>query len=185
MSASIWNGKSIVLGVTGGVAIYKAVDMASKLTQQGAEVDVVMTDGAMEFVKPLLFAAVTRREVFHNQWEAVRSPEHIALAQRPDIVVVAPATANTIAKMAHGIADNLLTSVLVATRKPVLVAPAMNTGMWESPSVGDNMAVLRKRNIAIVGPESGYLACGDVGSGRMSAPAAIIAAMESLLQAAS
>lgn len=176
-----WNGKTILLGVTGGVAIYKSVDLASKLTQKGAEVDVVMTEAACEFVKPLLFAAVTRRTVHVNPWEAERRPEHISLAERPDLVVIAPATANTIAKMASGVADNLLATTLVATRKPIMVAPAMNVGMWESPSVADNMATLLRRGIRVVGPGSGYLACGDIGYGRMAEPAEILAAMEDVL----
>ncbi len=176
-----WKGKSLLLGVTGGVAIFKIVGMASKLTQAGVEVDVVMTDAAREFVTPLMFASVTQRTVYHNPWEAVRRPQHIALAERPDALVVAPATANTIGKIAHGIADNLLTSVIVATRKPVLIAPAMNVGMWESPAVQDNVALLKKRGFHFVGPVSGYLACGYVGEGRMAEPDEITAALETLL----
>ena len=173
------NGIRVLLCATGCVAIYKAVDLASKLTQRGALVDVVMTEAAMRFVTPLMFSAVTRREVYTNPWEEDdHSPEHIALAERPDLIVVAPATANTLAKISHGIADNLLSSVLLATRKPVLLAPGMNTGMWESPATRDNMATLAKRGYRIVGPESGYLACGDIGEGRMSEPAAIVKAIE-------
>ena len=172
-------GARILLCVTGGVAIYKSVDLASKLTQRGALVDVVMTEAAMRFVTPLMFSAVTRRDVYSNPWEEDdHSPEHIALAQRPDVIVVAPATANTLAKIAHGIADNLLSSVLLAARKPVILAPAMNTGMWESPATRDNMAILAKRGYRFVGPESGYLACGDIGAGRMSEALEIVGAIE-------
>lgn len=177
----IWKNASILLGVSGGVAIYKSVGMASKLTQAGALVDVVMTPGATEFVTPLMFAAITRRQVHVDQWSADRQPEHIALAQRPNLVVIAPATANTLAKIAHGIADNLLTSVVLATRKPVLVAPAMNTGMWEAAPTQRTMATLRDDGFHFVGPASGNLACGDVGIGRMAEPEQIIAAMDRLL----
>lgn len=176
-----WQGKTVVLGVTGGVAIYKAVALASKLTQKGVLVDVVMTEAACRFVTPLQFAAVTRRSVHLNPWEAERQPEHIALAERPDLIVVAPATANTLAKLAHGVADNLLTATLLASRKPVLVAPAMNVGMWEAAATRENMETLRRRGYHVVGPDAGYLACGDIGAGRMSEPKDILAAMDTIL----
>lgn len=176
-----WQDKTVVLGVTGGVAIYKSVDLASKLTQMGANVDVVMTEAACRFVTPLQFAAVTRRNVHLNPWETERQPEHIALADRPDLIVVAPATANTLAKIAHGIADNLLSATLLATRKPVLLAPAMNVGMWEAPATRENMETLRRRGYHVIGPGSGYLACGDIGWGRMAEPKEILAAMDTIL----
>ena len=176
------NGASILLCATGGVAIYKAVGLASRLAQRGAMVDVVMTRAAKRFVTPLMFSAVTLRDVYCNPWrEGGRGPEHIALAERPDLAVVAPATANTLAKIAHGIADNLLTSVLLATRKPVLLAPAMNAGMWEAPATRENMETLAGRGYRIVGPDSGRLACGHVGWGRMAEPDAILAAIEQCL----
>lgn len=179
------NGASVLLCATGGVAVYKTVDLASKLTQRGVKVDVVMTEAAMRFVTPLMFSAITRREVYFNPWEEDdRSPEHIALAERPDLVVVAPATANTLAKIAHGIADNLLTSVLLATRKPVLLAPAMNSGMWEAPATKENMETLARRGYRVIGPGSGYLACGYVGWGRMAEPAEILAAIGQCLREA-
>lgn len=177
----ILHGKTILLGVTGGVAIYKAVALASGLAQAGALVDVVMTPAAQEFVTPLMFAAITQRKVHVNPWESDRKPEHIALAERPDVVVVAPCTANTMAKLAAGFADNLLTSVLLATKKPVLLAPAMNTGMWTAPATARNLDTLRVDGRHFVGPGTGNLACGDKGIGRMSEPGEILAALAELL----
>lgn len=177
-----WRDRGVLLGVTGGVAAYKAVMLASRLAQAGALVDVVMTPAAEEFVRPLQFSAVTHRSVYMNPWHSDRKPEHIALAERPDIAVVAPCTANTMAKLATGLADNLLTSVLLATKKPILLAPAMNTGMWTSPATQRNLRTLREDGRAVVGPGTGNLACGDVGAGRMAEPAEIAAAMEELLQ---
>lgn len=182
MAESVWRDRSVVLGVSGGVAIFKVVGLASKLTGLGAAVDVVMTPAATEFVRPLMFGSVTMRRVYLDQWDmSERRPEHISLAERADVVVVAPATANTIAKMAHGLADNLLTSTLLATAKPVLIAPAMNTGMWNAPATRDNMALLARRGVEVVGPESGRLACGDYGAGRMAEPEAILREMERAL----
>ncbi len=180
--SSFWQGKRILLGVTGGVAVYKSVGMVSKLVQAGAEVDVVMTPGAMEFVQPLLFASITHRTVYHNPWQAERRPEHIALAERPDLIVVAPCTANTMAKLAYGIADNLLTGVLLCTKKPVLLAPAMNCGMWTAAATQRNVRILQADGYHFVGPETGNLACGDVGIGRMAEPEGILAAMEEVLE---
>lgn len=180
-ASELWRGKSVLLGVTGGVAAYKAVMLASRLTHAGAAVDVVMTPSALEFVAALSFAAVTRRKVHVDPWESDRKPEHIALAERPDVVVVAPCTGNTMAKLAAGIADNLLTSVLLATKKPALLAPAMNTGMWTAKPTRRNLATLKDDGYRIVGPGHGALACGDDGDGRMSEPAEIIEALEKLL----
>ena len=174
------NEKSILLGVTGGIAAYKAVALASKMTQAGAVVDVVMTPAAMEFVTPLSFAAVTHRKVYMNPWESDRKPEHIALAERPELIVVAPCTANTMAKLAYGLADNLLTSVLLATKKPVLLAPAMNTGMWTAAATARNVAALRADGCRFVGPCTGNLACGDSGMGRMAEPEDILAEVEAI-----
>lgn len=182
--ADVWRGRTVLLGVTGGVAIYKAVGLASKLTQAGALVDVVMTPAAMEFATPLQFAAITHRKVHANPWESDRKPEHIALAERPDLIVVAPCTANTMAKLAAGIADNLLTSVLLATKKPVLLAPAMNTGMWTAPATARNLARVKADGRLVVGPGAGNLACGDSGVGRMAEPEEILDAMAAALSAA-
>lgn len=176
-----WLDKHILLGVTGGIAAYKAATLASRLTQAGAQVDVVMTPSACEFIRPLTFAAVTRRKVHLTPWESERKPEHIALAEGPDIAVIAPCTANTLAKLATGIADNLLTSVLLATQKPVLLAPAMNTGMWTAAPTQRNLSLVQQDGYHIIGPGTGHLACGDAGSGRMSEPEEIIAAIENIL----
>ncbi len=177
----LFRNRKILLGVTGGVAIYKTVGLASKLAQAGAEVDVVMTPAAQEFIQPLMFSALTHRQVYMNQWEAERRPEHISLADRPDLVVIAPATANTLAKIAHGLADNLLTSVLLATVKPVLLAPAMNVRMWEAASTRRNLEILAADGYRFVGPCAGNLACGDTGMGRMAEVETILAAMEAIL----
>ena len=162
--------KTIVLGVTGGIAAYKAAELASKLTQAGAKVDVVMTEAATRFVAPLTFQSLTRRPVYTDLWE---SPEgfdvdHIALAERADIVVIAPATANSIAKIAAGIADDLLTCTVLATMAPVVVAPAMNVKMFTSPITQVNIARLWDRGFTIIDPTSGYLACGEEGLGRLA-----------------
>ncbi|MDR1612863.1 MAG: phosphopantothenoylcysteine synthase [Planctomycetota bacterium] len=181
---SVWRNRSVVLGVSGGVAIYKIVGLASKLTRLGAAVDVVMTPAATEFIRPLMFGSITRRRVYLDPWDmSDHRPEHIALAERPVVIVVAPATADTLAKMAHGIADNLLTSVLLATAKPVLVAPAMNTVMWNAPATRGNMALLAGRGVKAIGPVSGNLACGDVGEGRMVEVDAILREMERIILA--
>lgn len=177
----VFANKSILLGVSGGIAAYKAAALASRLTQRGALVDVVLTEGAMRFVTPLLFASLTHRQVHASLWEEDRRPGHIALAERPHLIVVAPATANTMAKLAAGIADNLLTSALLATRKPILLAPAMNSGMWEAPATRRVVATLRSDGRSFVGPATGNLACGDKGIGRMAEPDEILAAMEELL----
>lgn len=178
----IWQDRHILLGVTGGVAIYKAAALASRLTQAGVLVDVLMTPAATEFVRPLLFASLTRRRVHIDPWFTDRKPEHIALAERPDLVIVAPATANTMAKLAAGVADNLLTSTLLACRKPVLLAPAMNTGMWEASPTRRNLELLRGDGYRFVGPDAGNLACGDRGTGRMAEPEAIFAAARAILE---
>lgn len=176
-------GKSIVLGVTGGIAAYKAVEVVSRLKKLGASVDVVMTKNATEFVAPLTFETLSGRPVpidtfaRPQRWEV----EHIALAKKADLMLVAPATANLMAKLCHGIADDMLTTTLLATRAPVLLAPAMNTGMWNAPITQQNLAALLARGVRTVGPESGLLACGDDGAGRMSEPEAIVEAAKALL----
>ena len=165
-------GKNIVLGVTGGIAAYKACELVSRLRKAGAQVYVIMTQHACQFVAPLTFEtlsnhpAVTDTFARPETWEV----EHIALAKRADVFVVAPATANILAKMAHGIADDMLSTTVLATKAPVLVAPAMNTGMWENAATRDNVKLLRQRGIRFIGPEGGFLACGDTGAGRMSEP---------------
>ena len=176
-------GKNIVLGVTGGIAAYKACELASRLRKAGAQVYGIMTKNACEVVAPLTIETLTNHPVATDTfarpetWEV----EHVTLAKRAELFVIAPATANILAKMAGGIADDMLSTTLLATRAPVLAAPAMNTGMWEHPATQENVRVLRERGVHFIGPEGGFLACGDQGAGRMSAPAAIFAAIEGLL----
>jgi phosphopantothenoylcysteine synthetase/decarboxylase len=161
--------KRIVLGVTGSIAAYRAADLASQLTKEGHEIDVVLTDEALRFITPLTFQALTRREVYTRENDGMRDgqPAHISLADRADLVVVAPATAHLLAQMAHGLAPDLLTSLLLATPAPVLVAPAMNGKMWNHPATQENVILLRKRGVNFVGPEAGLLACGYEGIGRL------------------
>lgn len=176
-------GKTVVLGVTGGIAAYKACEVVSRLRKMGAEVHVIMTKNATEFVQPLTFETLSSHPVVTDTfarpetWEV----EHIALAKRADVFAIAPATANILAKMAHGIADDMLSTTVLATKAPVLVAPAMNTGMWTAEITQANCAALRARGVHFVGPDAGFLACGDTGSGRMSEPAAIAEAIADLL----
>ena len=164
--------RKILLGVTGSIAAYKAVELVRLFVKNGDDVTVVMTPAACEFVKPLTFQTLSRNPVFVDQFAPPVSwkPEHISLAEAADLVVIAPATANTIAKMRYGIADNLLTATVLATRAPVVVAPAMNTGMWESPVTQENVAALKARGVTVVDPVDGELACGVKGKGRMMDP---------------
>ena len=176
-------GKNIVLGVTGSIAAYKAADVASKLTQQGARVDVILTPAAIEFVTPLTFRSVTGRPVTSDMFETDTefNIEHVALAQSADIVVVAPASANTIAKIAAGMADNMLCSTVLATKAPVVIAPAMNVNMWENPITQENIDRLRRRGFVIVGPGHGWLAEGSIGQGRMVEPQVVIDTIKQVL----
>jgi len=177
------SGLHVLLGVTGGVAAYKAVDLASKLTARGAAVDGVMTRSACELIRPRSFQAVTQRPVFTKLWSAPDAHKitHINLAEAADVVLIAPATANIIAKAACGICDDLLSTTLCACwNKPVLIAPAMNSNMWANPVVQRNIESLRAMKFEIVGPEAGRLACGAEGVGRMAEPVDILAAVEAL-----
>ena len=182
MTAAL-EGKNVVLGVTGGIAAYKACELTSRLRKAGAQVHVILTKNACQFVSPLTFEtlsnhpAVTDTFARPETWEV----EHIALAKRADVFVIAPATANILAKMAHGIADDMLSTTVLATRAPVLVAPAMNTGMWENPATQENAEILRRRGVRFIGPEGGFLACGDSGAGRMSEPKDIFDAIQDAL----
>jgi phosphopantothenoylcysteine decarboxylase/phosphopantothenate--cysteine ligase len=176
-------GKHIVLGVTGGIAAYKSADLASRLVQAGAVVDVVMTAAAIEFVRPITFQALTHRPVVLEMFSLLQETEigHVSLGKRADLMIVAPATANTIAKLAHGLADNMLTTTALACRSPTLLAPAMESGMWDNPVTLANMDILRQRGFHVVGPESGRLASGGQGKGRMSEPPAILDAARWML----
>ena len=175
----------IALGVCGGIGAYKAVEIARGLQKNGHDVVAVMTKSARKFVGPLTFEAITRRQVITDQWQpgANADIEHIAIASNIDLLVVAPATANTIAKFANGLADDFLSSLYTATRAPVLLAPAMNTNMFEHPAVVKNLETLGARGVQMVDPGSGYLACGWIGKGRLAEPADVVAAAEQMLQA--
>ena len=170
------NGKKIALGVTGGIAVYKAVDLVSRLRKQGAEVRVVMTEHAQQFVTPLTFKEISGNKVAVSMWEANQefNVEHIALANWADAFVVAPATANILAKMANGIADDLLSTTLLAAQAPIIVCPAMNTGMYQNPITQENIAKLQKFGVTVMPPAVGYLACGVTGSGRLPEPQQIV-----------
>jgi phosphopantothenoylcysteine decarboxylase/phosphopantothenate--cysteine ligase len=185
---SILYGKRIVLGVSGGIAAYKAVDLASKLVQAGAMVDVIMTRAAAEFLRPLSFEAITKRRVHIDVFEPWSETEkgHISLADGADVIVVAPATANTIARLAYGMADDMLTVThLSATPRgvPLVVAPAMEHHMFIHPATQANLATLQSRGAWIVGPEHGRLASGAVGQGRLVAPERLVGAIEQALGA--
>jgi phosphopantothenoylcysteine decarboxylase/phosphopantothenate--cysteine ligase len=171
------------LGVAGGIGAYKAVELARLLQKQGHDVQVVMTRSARRFIAPLTFEAITRHPVITSQFTPGLNSniEHIALASSLDLLLVAPATANVIGKFANGIADDFLSSLHLATRAPVLLAPAMNTNMWEHPSVRANVETLASRGVRFVDPGEGYLACGWVGKGRLAEPEHIAAAADRLL----
>lgn len=175
-------GKKIVLCVTGGIAAYKACDLTSRLKKRGAEVRVVLTAHACAFVPPLTFETLSGNPAYTDAFERKFEIEHVALAKWADAVVVAPATANILAKMAAGIADELVSTTLLAATAPVLVAPAMNAAMWRNPATQANVNALAARGIRFVGPESGFLACGDADVGRMSEPEAIVSALDQLLE---
>lgn len=176
-------GKKIVLGVTGGIAIFKAVDLVSKLRKQGVEVRVVMTEHAAKFVSPLLFAEISGHKCAVSMWDGRDefNVEHIALANWGDLILVAPATANILAKMACGLADDLLSTVLLAAPCPKIVCPAMNTGMYENAATQENLKVLAGRGIDIMEPASGELACGTTGAGRLPEVPEIISYLEHFL----
>ena len=169
-------GRNIALGVTGSIASYKAADLASKLTQAGALVDVIMTRSAMEFVTPLTFSSLTHRSVVRDLFDAdsETSVEHVMLAKRAEAVIIAPATANVIAKIVHGLADDMLTATVLATAAPLIVAPAMDGNMFDNPATQRNLEMLRERGAEIVGPNTGYLASGLSGVGRLADIAEII-----------
>src|SRR5688500_10479513 len=171
------------LGVSGGIGAYKAVEVARLLQKRSHRVQAVMTRSARRFVGPLTFEAITRERVITSQFAPGLNAEieHIALASAMDLLVVAPATANVLGKFANGIADDFLSALYLATRAPVLVAPAMNTNMWEHPAVQTNIARLRDRGVHFVDPGEGYLACGWVGTGRLAEPDAIAAAADVVL----
>jgi phosphopantothenoylcysteine decarboxylase/phosphopantothenate--cysteine ligase len=173
---SVLKGKRAVLGVTGSIACYKAVEIASKLTQLGVEVDVILTQAAAQFVTPLTFQSVTGRRAYQDAdlWGDEGHVLHIGIAKAADLLLVAPATANTLAKLANGIADNLLSLTAVANTAPLLVAPALDGGMYEHPATQENLTRLETHGAHIVGPASGHLASGLKGVGRMEEPTVLI-----------
>lgn len=168
-------GKMVILGVTGGIAAYKSAALASLLVKAGADVQVIMTEHAQEFIAPITFEALTGHRCLTDTFDRNHeySTEHVELGKRADAVIVAPATANVIAKLAHGIADDMLTTTILACRCPKIIAPAMNTRMYENPVTQDNMELLRKYGMEVVEAASGRLACGDVGAGKMPEPEAL------------
>jgi phosphopantothenoylcysteine decarboxylase/phosphopantothenate--cysteine ligase len=176
------NERRVLLGVTGGIAAYKAAALASRLVQAGAILDVVLTADAQRFVGAATFAALSRRPVHTSLWERAEEIPHIALAREAEVVAIVPATANTIAKLALGLADDLLTNVTLATRAPLVIAPAMNTAMLEHPATQGHLATLRARGATIVEPEVGFLAEREHGAGRLAAEDALIAAIEGALR---
>ena len=166
--------KHILLGITGSIACYKSVDLASMLTQAGAAVDVVLTDSALKFIRPLSFSAVTGRSAFSELWGQDDHILHVKLAEAAELVVVAPATAHTIAKLARGLADNLLTLSILASRRPLMLAPAMDGGMFDHPATSNNISILRERGVIFAGPTEGRMASGLIGLGRMVEPAELV-----------
>jgi len=172
---SLLKDKKIVIGVTGSIACYKVVDLASKLTQAGALVDVVLTESAQQFVTPLTFRSVTGRPAFTDMWALDEHVRHVGLGETADLLIIAPATAQTMAKLAHGMADNLLTVTALAARCPIVVAPAMDGGMYENPATQANVQTLKDRGIQFAGPTIGRMASGLSGLGRMLEPVELFA----------
>jgi len=166
---SILSGKRILLGVTGSIATYKAADLASKLTQMGAHVDVILSDAAQKFITPLTFQSVTGRRAYTSQdlWGNEAHVLHVGLGHQADLIVIAPCTANTIAKIAHGASDTLLTVTTLAATCPIMIAPAMDGGMYDHPATQENLDMLRKRGVEIIEPSEGHLASGLTGKGRL------------------
>ena len=168
----------IALGVTGGIAAYKAAEVVRGLTKAGAEVHVIMTSGGQQFITPLTLQTLSGQSVIAGQWDLSRGADvqHIALARGLDLFLVAPATADILAKFAHGIAEDFLSTFYLAVTAPVLVAPAMNVWMWEHPATRANLGVLKARGVRVIEPEEGELACGEEGIGRMADPGTIVTA---------
>lgn len=172
-------GQRVLLCVCGGIAAYKAAELVRRLREAGAEVQVAMTDNARRFVGAATLQALSGRAVRTSLWDeaAEAAMGHIELARWADRVLVAPATANTLAKLAHGLADDLVSTLCLATVAPIAVAPAMNNRMWLHPATQANLAILRQRGVRVIGPDEGPQACGEFGPGRMSEPAAIVAVL--------
>jgi phosphopantothenoylcysteine decarboxylase/phosphopantothenate--cysteine ligase len=180
---TLLKGREIVVGVCGGIACYKVADVVSKLVQLGAGVTVAMTDEAQKFVAPLTFQALSGRPVRTSTWNLVESsdPQHIKLTEAADLMLVAPATNNILAKVACGLCDDLVSLMVCAAACPVVFAPAMNTRMWDNPIARENVARLQKFGYRFIGPEAGWLACRNVGAGRLSDPGKIVDEVIALL----
>lgn len=176
---NLLSGREILLGVTGGIAAYKAADLCSRLVQRGCHVSVIMTESAHQFIGATTFAALTGRPVHTDPFVSQEHHRgaHIGLAQRAELVVIAPATAQTLARLAGGFADDLLSTAVLVTTAPVLLAPAMNCEMWAKPAVQRNVAQLRSDGFQLIDPEDGWLSCGQVGPGRMADPGRILDAI--------
>ena len=175
--------KNILLGVTGGIAAYKACELVRLFQKQGANVKVILTPNAKEFVSPLSLASLSRNNVYMEQFNYSQFDiEHVSLAQWGDIMVIAPLTANTLSKIAYGICDNLLTSLVCAYAKPIIITPAMNVNMWSNKVIQENFQKLQDRNFIPVGPVEGYLACGDIGMGKMAEIEDIVKKAEEILK---
>lgn len=176
-------GYHVLVCVTGGIAAYKTATLVSELVQAGCQVTAALTRNARRFVGPTTFQALTGRPVYTSTWHAPHAHDlhHLSLSEQADLILVAPATANILGKVANGLADDLVSTLLLAAECPVLFAPAMNTRMWEHPAVRRNVRFLKKSGATFVGPEQGWLACGAVGTGRMSEPATILAAVRAAL----
>jgi len=175
--------KHIVVCVTGGIACYKSVEIVNDLTKKGYTVDVVMTKHAREFITPLTFQTLSHRKVITSLFEPIHalSTQHIQLAKKANLIIIVPATANIIGKIAGGIGDDMVTTLVMATKAPVLIAPAMNTNMWENPIVQDNIRYLKDYDYTVLETDHGHLACGDTGSGKLLPWEDIVRTAESML----
>lgn len=184
MAGSPVNNRSIVVGLCGSIAAFKAAEVVSQLAQRGARVTPMMTRGARRFITALTLQTLSGQKVLHRSFDLslVDDPTHIKLAHGTELLLIAPATANVLGKLAHGIADDLLTTFALAVRCPILAAPAMNTQMWTHPAVQDNVKILRARGVRFVEPGEGRLACGDLGAGRLAEPPEILRAVEALFR---
>ena len=180
---NLFKDKHILLGVTGSIAAYKAADLASKLTQQGAQVDVILTNGAQKFITPLTFQSVTGRKAHTDTdlWGSEAHVLHVGLGHSADLLVIAPCTANSLAKLAHGMADSLLTVTALASTCPLVLAPAMDAGMYEAPATQENVRILKERGAVFIGPRDGHLASGLTGPGRMAEPVEIFGGIRRVL----
>ncbi len=182
---SMLKGRNVLLGVTGGIAAYKSPDLVRRLRERGSDVQVVMTSVAQRFVTPLTFQAVSGREVRSDLWDeaAEAAMGHLELARWADLILVAPATADFLARLAHGMADDLLATLCLASDAPIAVAPAMNRIMWAKPATQANVATLTDRGVTILGPGEGNQACGETGPGRMFEPVQLVDSIDPLLAA--